>query len=149
VVLVGTQNGPRKVNSKACAHRFPQKGTGLYQKLGQRPSMLYSGKELVYILSRPKTLREAECKGDRLINLTEETSRQSSSGCGMVITAAFCHVYREKYDKKIEWKDLKICNFFSKSLCKVGVRKTWFLKRLAALLKRSQVLPVRLIRKMP
>jgi hypothetical protein len=67
----------------------------------------------------------------------------------MVITAAFCHVYREKYDKKIEWKDLKICNFFSKSLCKVGVRKTWFLKRLAALLKRSQVLPVRLIRKMP
>jgi hypothetical protein len=75
VIKVGTQNIDSR-NKENRQQRFHEVSDGNKDSIGNRTTaiMLHSGKEFVCILS----MWEAEFKGDGLINLAEEISRQQS-----------------------------------------------------------------------
>jgi hypothetical protein len=77
-------------------------------------------------------LRETEFKGD-IIYLAEEILKQSSFQIIVWLwLVAFSQVYSEDQEQKTR-KLLKRCYFFRKAHVQVGLRKAWFLKRLAPL----------------
>jgi hypothetical protein len=69
--------------------------------------MLHSGKELVYICLCLKTFCENEFKGDRLINLAKEISRQPSTEAVSWLLLSFKQVYMENWEQKTGQTDLK------------------------------------------
>jgi hypothetical protein len=95
-------------------------------------------------------LREAECEDDGLVHLVEEISGQPSiQAVAWVQLTAFCLVYSENQEQKAKQKDLKTCTLPRKEACvKLGPRKALLPKRLCPL-KRSQVLCIRTVGKIP
>jgi hypothetical protein len=69
-------------------------------------------------------LWEAEFKGNRVMNLVEEISKQPSiQAVAWLLLDAFSQVYSENQEQRTEQKFLKNLQFGQKSQCKVGAKE--------------------------
>jgi hypothetical protein len=67
--------------------------------------------------------RVLELKGDRLFNMTEESSRPSIQAVTRILPAAFSLVYGENLEEKAQQKGLNNLQFCQKEACvKLGPR---------------------------
>lgn len=73
----------------------------------------------------PKTSQETEIKGNELINLTQEISRQPNiQAISDIFLAAFSQIYNEIQGQKGKQKNVQNLNFSTKgTLWKVGAKR--------------------------
>lgn len=99
------QNSDRTMESKGCANKAADRNE---DSIGNwtcgQPQYR---KNFSTLCPCPETLCKAKFKGDGLINLVEEISRQHSTQVVAWILLAFSQVYCETGEQKAEWKDMK------------------------------------------